>query len=209
MTPSLFVQLFTILGIYEENAVLLVYAVLTGKFQELYTLVLERLKEYCGRYNIDLPDPVTVISDFELAIINSCKEVIRNARFLVCYFHLGQSMNRKIQEEGLQVAYRDPEDREIKTAVHMMLALAFLPVQDVIRAFEELRRESPQELLLILDYFESTYLRARRARTRRPRAAGLPLYPIPRWNQHEAALTGGSRTNNLYMKGGTIGSTCW
>jgi len=54
------------------------------------------------------------MTDFELAIINSVKAVFPGVPISCCYFHLGQSLYQKIQDEGLQVAYNDVEDITIK-----------------------------------------------------------------------------------------------
>jgi len=102
-----------------------------------------------------------------------------------------------VQGAGLQAAYSDPNYRAVKTGIHMLLSLAFVPVTDVIATFELLRRDLPQELLAIADDFEATYIRVRRARTRRPGPPGPPRYPIGEWNLYDAAIMLGPRTNNL------------
>lgn len=76
----------------------------------------------------------------------------------------------------------------------MMLSLAFVPPDDVKSAFQLLLNTSPEELRSVLDYFGKNYIIGRPARGRR--RAILPRYPIPIWNQHEAALQGFSKTNN-------------
>ena len=195
VSPLMFVQLFAIHGLFKAEALPLVYALLTHKTQELYSLVLQKLKDLCESFHINLPDPAFIVSDFEMAIINSCKNNFVNARRRLSFFHLGQNVYRKVQEVGLQAAYADPDDRDIKTGVHMLLSLAFVPPEDVIRAFETLRGELLEEVLPIADYFENTYVRTRAARTRRP-AHRAPLYPIIEWNQYETAITTGPRTNN-------------
>ncbi|KAL6953037.1 hypothetical protein U1Q18_051221, partial [Sarracenia purpurea var. burkii] len=63
-----------------------------------------------------------------------------------CFFHLGQAVYRRIQDEGLATQYNNEEDRELKTYTHMMLALAYVPVGDVpvicIKSCEMTRRQS-------------------------------------------------------------------
>lgn len=46
-----------------------------------------------------------------------------------CLFHLSQSVYRHVQSEGLQKKYA--EDADIRDGVHMLCALAFVPVEDV------------------------------------------------------------------------------
>ena len=42
---------------------------------------------------------------------------------------------RKIQAEGLQEAYNNTDNRSIKKFSHMLLGLAFIPIDDVKEAF--------------------------------------------------------------------------
>jgi len=75
---------------------------------------LKALKDAVEEYRIDECTPQRIMTDFELAIINSVKAVFPGVPISCCYFHLGQSLYQKIQDEGLQVAYNDVEDITIK-----------------------------------------------------------------------------------------------
>lgn len=57
-----------------------------------------------------------------------------NAEYKIrlCLFHLYQSAYRHIQSVGLQALYADPQDPKIKTASHMLCALAFVHLEDVM-----------------------------------------------------------------------------
>jgi len=94
----------------------------------------------------------------------------------------------------LQVAYTNPDDRSLKDFLHTILALAFVPVADVPRAFDKLRREWPPSIVGFMDYFSSTYVKGRPQRGRRRAVA--PRYAVPLWNQYNAALQKSHRTNN-------------
>ena len=74
-----------------------------------------------------------------------------------CFFHLGQAMYRRVQAEGWQGVYNDPDDVSVRRFVHMVLALAFVPEDEVAEAFELLAAEAPENLERILDYLENTY----------------------------------------------------
>ncbi|KAK3922325.1 PKS-NRPS hybrid synthetase [Frankliniella fusca] len=197
--PSLFTQLFTIHGMYRDVALPLVYALLPNKLEASYTRVLEAIKEKADELHINFPEPETVVSDFELAIINSVKAIFPHATLRLCFFHLGQSLWRNVQGAGLQAAYSDPEHRDLKDGVHMLLSLAFVPVEDLPAAFEELRNDLVDDLLDIADTFEKTYIqvrRPRRAANNRPPSV-RPRYSPADWNQYVAAQHGEQRTNNL------------
>ena len=73
-------------------------------------------------------------------------------------------LRRRVQTEGLQTEYNDPDDRSVKEAVHMLFSLAFVPVDDVVAVYEELYDDIPEEVVPIASYFEETYVRGRRGR---------------------------------------------
>ena len=93
-----------------------------------YTQVLRAVKNAVHEYRINERTPARIISDFELGIINSAKTVFPGVPIRCCFFHLGQSLYRKIQDKGLQVAYNDLKDRTIKEYTRMILALAYVPL---------------------------------------------------------------------------------
>lgn len=201
VTPTLFTQLFTILGVRKRETqggegvpLPCIYALMTSKRQDEYSKVLRAVKEAVDEYRIANCNPIRLMCDFELSIINAAKEVFPGIPVNCCLFHLGQSLYRKVQETGLQVEYNDPEDRSIKEFCHMLLALAFVPVADVVDVFTILHDEAPDELLEVIDYFSLYYVNGKPRRGRR--AAVKPRYPPDLWNQYQAALTDTHRTNN-------------
>jgi len=78
------------------------------------------------------------LTDFELGIINACKDVYPSVPIACCYFHLGLWLYGRVQEAGLQAAYNDPDDRTVKASTHMILSLSFVPVDDVENVFDKL-----------------------------------------------------------------------
>ena len=55
-------------------------------------------------------------------------------------------MYRKIQKLGLQVAYNDPENTEVKDFVYLTGALTLVPVGDVRRIFRLLKAAAPANM---------------------------------------------------------------
>ena len=102
------------------------------------------------------------MTDFEIGIINAAEEGGSDeTEVSCCFFHLGQSLYRRIQAEGLPEEYNDPEDIELKISTHMILALAFVPEADAKNAFEELRDNVQENLLTVMNYFEENYVSGR------------------------------------------------
>lgn len=201
MSPSIFTQVFTIIGVCEQRgvhnitaAIPFVYALLSSKETVQYAAVLKAVQSSFDEYRI-VGVPARIMTDFEKAIINACEEVFPNSPVSCCFFHLGQSVYRQIQSIGLQEAYNNPDDRTLKIYTHMLLALAFVPLADVVRIFSLLEDDAPEDLLPIFEYFEKNYVLGVPARGRRKGI--LPRYPPAIWNQHQAALTGSHRTNNV------------
>jgi len=79
-----------------------------------YATVLQAVVSAARKYRIRGCVPAKVMADFEKAIINASLPTFPDVDVFSCFFHLGQSMYRKIQREGLQEAYNDPLDRELK-----------------------------------------------------------------------------------------------
>ena len=92
--PSLFAQVFTIHGLVKKIAFPFVYALLPNKEEASYQSVFQVLKHASANFNIPLPEPETLISDFELAIINAGIAEYLHFTVRLCFFHLGQSAYR-------------------------------------------------------------------------------------------------------------------
>lgn len=202
VSPAIFTQLFTIIGTVttlgnnpKHIAFPLIYALLSSKETKHYEAALRAVSRVAQNLGIAHCRPQRVMTDFELGIINATSSVFPNVPQSACSFHLGQSVYRHIQEQGLQTAYRDPTDKTVKRYVHSMLALAHVPLEDVLEASDELFEDYPDCLEGIVDYFDNTYIRGKPARGRRK--AVPPRYPPQLWNAYEATLQGLHRTNNV------------
>ena len=74
----------------------------------------------------------------------------------------------------------------------MMLCTAFLPVRDVITAFEKLQSTCPEDCQPIFNYFEDNYIGRYNSTGQRQK----PRFAIERWNCCERIKKGYARTNN-------------
>jgi hypothetical protein len=205
-TPPLFAQVWTIHGLKYNNVLPTVFALLPNKTQATYIRTLEAIKILRSNLN-----PQTIMLDFEQAEINAFKQAFPSITVRGCFFHLSQSLWRRIQcDEELASHYTDVNDEndddtdddddhddEWPLNIRKLLALAFVPVDDVVNAFEELMktnfyRNNEEILDGITSYFESNWIGKRlRSGNRRE-----PKHPIPLWNQYDATLEGLPKTNN-------------
>lgn len=200
VSPTIFTQLFTVLGTHTRNqitvALPMVYALLSSKEENQYSSVLNAIVEAAEKYRITDCRPRKIMTDFEKAIINACKEVFPDVVLKCCFFHLGQSVYKRVQASGLQAAYNDFTDRNLKLHVHMLLALAYVPVHDVAQVFRFLKREAPGQLEPVFSYFEKTYICVKMKRGGMTMSMA-PRYPPAIWNQFEAASNDEHKTNNV------------
>lgn len=191
VTPSLFFQLYSIHFQFVTGVnPAAVYCLLPNKTRQSYDRMLVALRDLVPAAN-----PATVLVDFEVATIGAFKAAYPNAHVSGCYFHLSQSVIRKVNEIGMKVNYET--DDEVRGFVRCLAALAHVPVEDVAEAFDKLVESMPvvDHMDELVTYFEHTYIRGRRLRGRSENF-GPPLFSIETWNQRDAATDGIARTTN-------------
>ena len=115
------------------------------------------LKKKAEELHLDL-SPSVVLSDFELAIIQAAELLLPTADIKGCYYHYCQCLNRKIQNLGLQVAYR--EDHHLNSFIRKTAALAFVPRRYVRLAWQAVKANMPQLPWVeeFVKYYEETLL---------------------------------------------------
>ncbi|XP_068213377.1 uncharacterized protein [Palaemon carinicauda] len=185
--PSIYYQLYTIHIQIGQFSVPRVFALLPDKKEATYDRLFSPLNTLRPEIH-----PELYMIDFEKAAINSLTSKFPDLNVCSCLFHCSQNLYRKIVELGFKVQYNTDEEFCLK--IKCFTALAFLPVADVIDAYEELADDDslPQEFV---SYFEVTYIGPKRGRgSRRHRLS--PLFSIDVWNVSERILAGMTRTNN-------------
>jgi len=114
-----------------------------------------------------------------------------------CYFHPGQNIYCKVQEQGFQVQYNAPADRSIKDYTHMLLCLAFVPVADVTSAFNALRTAHPPAPHDVFDFFKKNYVTGTPRRDNR--RAVPPRYPPSQSHTEQTTSARAGITNFVYL----------
>jgi MULE transposase domain/FLYWCH zinc finger domain len=183
--PTIFRQLYTIhgrVGGNENSRIMpLVYALMSRKSEGCYRRMLQDLIDFGSEYNINL-QPQFVLTDFEQAAINATSREFQGVQNKGCFFHLAQSIYRRIQTSGLSVQYGT--DENFSLLIRHIPALAFLPPNDIPAAFDELKGHIPPEANEIVEWFENNYVHGRIRRTLRDdnviRAS--PLFPPVFWS---------------------------
>lgn len=201
LAPIIFKQLYVIMAPLDGSAVSCIYALLPGKSELLYT---EMLNAVVRRFHaLGINQSVTsIVMDFEKGAINAARNVIGNNNLDItgCSYHLSASM--WIQEAGLTQLYNHPNG-VAKLFVGMVLALSYVPVNDVVNAYHILVNNIPYPALNpIIVYFGITYVLGRphqqvnidpgQAVPHNP-----PIFPPQLWNYRDITIAGGSRTNKI------------
>ena len=188
--PDIFFQLYSVHARINGRILPSVYALLPNKTRLTYTRFFEEISNHMNDHT-----PVSVLFDFELAAIDACVNTFPDVEVTGCFFHLLlKNFRKKIQSSGLQNRYM----QEPAFALHlkMLPALAFVPPQDVVVAFEEvtdtIRQIFGEQVDEVIDYLEDNYIG--RYRRNAPRAA--PTFAINLWNMFHRTHEEMPRTNN-------------
>ena len=178
--PNVFYQIYTIHASIEGCLIPIVYALLPDKKESTYCRLLSILK-------VDSPKRVTI--DFEVAVRNSIIATHQSAQIQFCFFHMSQSVWRHVQSSGNTHNYNS--DLNFRELIRMLLATAFLPVEDVPTAFELLQGMASEESQPIFNYFEDTYIGRLTSQGRQK-----PRFDMEQWSCHQRVRNDLPRTNN-------------
>ena len=88
------------------------------------------------------------MSDFEKGAFLAAVEVFPGIASEGCFFHLSKRLDYHVKSLGLMQKYKD--DTDLRIRVKKLAVLAFIPVADVIPAFESLSTHFLQDELPLL-----------------------------------------------------------
>ncbi|CAF3659895.1 unnamed protein product [Rotaria socialis] len=185
VVPEIFYQVYIIHAVYRGHVVPVLYALLRRKNAATYENLVHEILRFAPNWN-----PVSIMLDFEQACIGAFDRSFPNVLLSGCYFHLRQSIHRKLQALGHQNKYEN--DPEFSHNIHKIAALAFIKPDDVVKAFEDLSINLDDEYQTILDYFEETYIGRLRANHTRRKAT----FTIDFWSMFHRTTQSLMRTNN-------------
>jgi hypothetical protein len=200
VVPELYFQLYTIHVTYLNHILPAVYILLPGEYfaayffklfsrcfciflgkqQRLYKAMLQEIKNLAPNF-----DPPNVMIDFERASMNAIKSLFPTSNLNGCFFHLCQNVYRAVTRFGLKTLYGENEN--FAQQIRSLPALAFLPINDVISTFDQIKAQFPAEGEPVLKYFEENYIGIK-PRLSRPRKA--PKFDISLWNVNANTLQG-------------------
>ncbi|XP_031327416.1 uncharacterized protein LOC116158726 [Photinus pyralis] len=137
--PGITLQLYTIhSGIVGTDKFLpCVYACMMHKNKESYITLFNCVKKAVKTQYNKLLELLFVAVDFEKAAISAIKECFKGAAISGCLFHFSQILWRRLQSIGLQSTYQTKDEQELRSSFHSLIALAFVPVEDIEKVFDD------------------------------------------------------------------------
>ncbi|ELP90225.1 hypothetical protein EIN_106540, partial [Entamoeba invadens IP1] len=167
--PKIFYQMYTINCMLKNGEhFTLVHALLVGKTESLFKKCLIVLM---------ITGKITMGMFYSKMAVQNALEYF-GCITKGCYFHLCQSLWRKVNTLGLSSRFK--EDQQFYNIVKSLMCLAFLPVEDVSGVFENMKKDCTDlELLKVYNYYEQTWLGN--------------VFPKEMWNQYCCK----TRTNNI------------
>jgi hypothetical protein len=92
VVPEIFYQLFIIHALYRHHVIPVVYALLRRKNADTYQRLVDEVVKIAPNWS-----PASIMMDFEQASIITFQRKFQSAALSGCYFHLRQSIHRKLQ----------------------------------------------------------------------------------------------------------------
>jgi hypothetical protein len=188
IAPDIYQQIFTINVSFKGYNVPLVYICLVSKDESQYNSAFKVLSNYLKDH------PKLIVIDFEKALINSVRKHFPNSRIGGCYFHFAKNLWANFQKKGLQQMYDKKIENSVFKTFSYLKCLAFVPVDDVIKAFTCIKELADNQLDDFMNYFENTYIGKKKNAESTKRQ--VPMFPIRLWNVYDRVLNDEPRTNN-------------
>ncbi|XP_053595585.1 uncharacterized protein LOC128667860 [Microplitis demolitor] len=175
----------------DNKTIPLVYILAPRKTKAIYSKFLTVLKNKLQNVQVR-----RIMVDFEWAYMDAFMDCFPGVEIVGCFFHMTQCVWRQTQQCGLQRRYNN--DMDFARHLRMIMALAFVPNDDVKDAYEKLVSwhfydTNSEELSDLVTYVEQVWIGKRRCVGRRSK----PLFAIKPWNCYLAVLQDESRTNNV------------
>lgn len=186
IAPNMFSQIYVILAKKFGGVHPIFYALLPNKSRETYDRLFRMVKELVPNF-----DPKSITCDFEIAAFKSVAEIFPTTEIRGCFFHLAKNMKKHLCELGLINRYNN--EAQFALYAKMVLALAFVPIEDINNAVLSLSDSVPDDVQPILDWFEDNYVGRM---NRRGNGRRQPLFPHDMWNVYNRTLNQQDRTNN-------------
>ena len=198
-TPSPFSQVYIVMARSEIGGQGLAcgFGLLPNKKAETYSLMLNKIFALVGN-NSALS---VIVCDFEQSVWKSLAVIAPTVRRRGCQFHYRKAHISRLGDLGLKEFYNG--DVEFNELVHNVFVLSYVPVEDVVKVYEEHKvavieekiendktwNEGSEELVEYVKYMKRTWIgKVSLARTGRRASRRPPIFAHDMWNVYLGIL---------------------
>ena len=177
VVKSPFTQLFSIHGFIRSGdcikQVPMVFVIMSGKSKKDYRKVFQAILDLLSDSKVN-----RLVMDFEYAMGHTADKVFPEVSVRGCGFHWSQAVFRQ-PKDGTKAAFIKDEGTHV--FVKKLLALPYLPAEEILAAFTKLTEQQPlsHELQSLVDFVRSNWIDTTR-------------FPPSKWLVYNCAV----RTNN-------------
>ena len=129
--------------------------------------------------------------DHEEAMISALQNQLPDVHIHLCYFHVGQAIQRWVSQHGLQIYYNE-ENSSLKVFLGLIRALGLLPINDVMIGYQVIL-DSDHYQQIIIRGTELQLINNINSLTTYLTVNYINNNKIPQWNVHDL---NDHRTNN-------------
>lgn len=187
--PPHWTQLLVVHGWCFNKSFSICYILMKSRTEDCYFKVFKQLKDLLNL------EPTLIITDMEKALLNGLVKNFRHCRSELCLFHFGQAIWRRLNELGLSNKYKN--DIEFKEAIKMIIYLAFVPVEDVVKIYIMIKSmqvyKGDYKIQELVKYFERNFIGKWNGAIL---VSSEARYNINSWNVYRRVIDCQPRTSN-------------
>ena len=132
------------------------YILLQRKNRRSYEEMLEMIVEQCrDRLQKSLKIDKIII-DFELAVCKAVQRIFPECQISFCHFHFCQAIYRRVQKLNLFTSFAN--DPTIYAQVRILMALAYLPPNDIDLVFSKLNDNASEMVKPLMEYMNKNFI---------------------------------------------------
>ena len=156
--PDIYYQLLIIHAFYKNKMLPCVFILMKNNHGEIYRKAIPKFKQEAEDRVFQLR-PSIILTDFELALINTFTVTFPGASILGCFFYFTQCIWKQVLKFGLKRSYLS--NKEFNSWIKKLMCLPFVPLAEVKVVAEKLctiGKPSVSRVELLSEYFLATWI---------------------------------------------------
>lgn len=177
INSSLFTQIYIILADREGFVLPILYALLPNKDEDTFRRLFQCITDLWPDLN-----PLSCSLGLEQTGLEAVRSFFSNCTIMCSLYHLKKEIKLKLREEHLLDFYNT--DPKFALTTRMIVALAYVPINDLETALDALIAEVSVELIPIVNWFKDKYMGRYFIQQNKPTAVFAP----ENWSVFEKTL---------------------